>query len=202
MAIITVTEAKNILNITEATYDNQIARLIPYVQDDICEYLDNYFQDRYVARESVSYISFVRSTTGSGDYIFDSDDRWTKNGFLSDIDVVVEGGYSNVGIHHVVTATTDTLTLDSSGELIGQNPADSSNENLIGNVKVSRVIWPKGLKRYVAQMIWYNIQRQKETGVVSESIDDYSVTYASLSGGGYPENITAGLRPYRRAVVI
>lgn len=202
MAIITVTEVKNLLNITEATYDNQIARLIPYVQDDLVEYLNNYFQDHFVTRESVSYISFVRSTTGSGDYIFDSDDRWTKNGFLSNIDVVVEGGYSNMGIHHVVTASTDTLTLSSSGEVISQDPADSSNENLIGNIRVSRVIWPKGLKRYAAQMIWYNIRRQKETGIQSESIDDYSVTYAPLAGGGYPDNIMTGLKPYRRAVVI
>ena len=116
MAIITLDEVKDILGIDGDSYDNDIDRLIPFVQDDILEYTNNYFQDRYVYRESFSYISFIRGTTGdSGDVIIDDDSKFLQKGFLSDMDIVVEGGAANVGVHHVSSAAAGQLKLDSTG---------------------------------------------------------------------------------------
>ena len=201
MAIITVDEVKDILGIDGDSYDNDIDRLIPYAQADVVTYCNNHFQDKYVYRESASYISFVRGTTGdSGDVIKDDDSKFLEKGFLSDMDVAVEGGYTNVGIHHVKTAAAGQLTLDSTGEVISQDPDDTGDNNWIGEVKISRVKWPTAIKLPVAQMIHYLIEHPRPSDIKSESIDDYSVTY--VGSHAYPERVAQGLKPFRRAVVI
>jgi len=201
MAIITLDEVKDILQIDGDSYDNDIDRLIPYVQEDICDYCNNWFKDPYVYRESVSYISFIRGTTGdSGDVIIDDDSKFLQKGFLSDMDVVVEGGGANVGIHHVTSAVAGQLKLDSTGELISQDPDDTGDNNWIGEIKISRIKWPKAIKLAAAQMVHYLIEHPSPTNVLNERIDDYSVTYAGHNT--YPQRILDGLKKYRRAVVI
>ena len=175
MAIITLDEVKDILSIDGDSYDNDIDRLIPYVQDDVCEYCNNYFQDKYVYRDSPSYISFVRGTTG-------------------------DSGYSNAGIHHVTSAAAGQLKLDSTGELISQDPDDTQDNNWIGDIKISRVKWPRAIKLPVAQMIHYLIEHPRPSDIKSETIDDYSVTY--VGSHTYPDRVVQGLRKYRRAIVI
>ena len=201
MAIITLDEVKDILQIDGDSYDNDIERLIPYVQEDVCDYCNNWFKDKYVYRESVSYISFVRGTTGdSGDVIIDDDSKFLQKGFLSDMDIVVEGGGANVGIHHVASAAAGQLKLDSTGEIISQDPDDTDDNNWIGNIKISRIKWPKAIKLAVAQMVLYLIEHPRPSDVKSETIDDYSVTY--IGSHTYPQRVADGLRKYRRAVVI
>lgn len=204
MALLTKDEVKHLLNLTDSTYDVQIDTLIPYVQEDLCTYLDTYFQDGYIYRESGSAIVIARgstSTVSAADTITDSDSLFIQKGFASGMDIAIEGGYTNVGIHHVKTAAAGTLTLSSTGVLISQNPNSTLDNNYIGTLKISYVNWPKALKRYAAQMVWFNISRQKATGVQSERIDDYSVTYAPLANGGYPPEVLAGLKKWRRAAL-
>jgi hypothetical protein len=205
MALITRDEVKYLLNLTDTTYDTRIDTLIPYVQDDVCQYLNTFFQDGYVHRESGSALVITRATTTTGtaapDTITDNDSLFLQKGFLSNMDVAVEGGYSNVGVHHVVTAAAGTLTLSSTGAVITQNPNSTSDNNYIGSIIVSRVNWPRALKRYAAQMIWHNIQKNKPSGAQSESIDDYSITYAPLENGGYPEEVLSGLRKWRKVAM-
>ena len=201
MAIITLDEVKDILNIDGSSYDGDIDRLIPFVQDDVVEYCNNYFQDGYVYREAVTYISFVRGTTGdSGDVIKDDDSKFLEKGFLSGMDITVEGGGANVGVHHVKTAAAGQLTLDSTGELISQDPDDTQDNNWIGEIKISRIKWPRAIKLPVAQMVNYLIEHPQPSDIKSESIDDYSVTY--IGSNTYPQRVADGLRKYRRAVVI
>ncbi len=202
MALMTRDEVKYLLNLTDTTYDTRIETLIPYVQDDLCRYCNSYFQDGYVYRESGSALVIARGSTTTGaadpDEITDSDSLFAAKGFRSGMDVAIEGGYSNVGVHHVVTAAAGTLTLSSTGEVESQNPNSTADNNYIGTLRVSKVNWPLALKRYAAQMIWHNIQRNKPTGALSETIDDYSITYAPLDTGGYPPEVTAGLAKFRK----
>ena len=201
MSIITVDEVKDILRIDGDSYDNDINRLIPYVQEDVCVYCNNYFQDKYVYRESAGYISFVRGTTGdSGDVIIDDDSKFLQKGFLSGMDITVEGGGANVGIHHVKTAAAGQLTLESTGEVISQDIDDTGDNNWIGEIKISRIKWPTAIKLPVAQMIHYLIEHPQPSDVKSETIDDYSVTYVGHTA--YPDRVVHGLKPFRRAVVI
>ncbi len=203
MALITKDEVKYLLNLTDTTYDTRIETLIPYVQDDIVTYLNTLFQDGYIYRESGSAIVITRGSTTTGtadpDEITDSDSYFLQKGFRSNMDIALEGGYSNVGVHHVVTAAAGTLTLSSTGAVESQNPNSTSENNYIGTLRVSKVNWPKALKRYAAQMIWHNIQRNKPSGALSETIDDYSITYAPLENGGYPPEVLAGLKKYKKA---
>ena len=201
MSIITVDEVKDILGIDGDSYDNDIQRLIPQVQEDVVDYCNNHFQDEYVYRESISYISFIRGTTGSsGDVIIDDDSKFIAKGFADDMDITVEGGYSNVGIHHVTSAAAGQLKLDSTGELISQDPDDTADNNWIGTIRISRVHWPKVIKLPVAQMIEYLIENPSPNQILSERIDDYQVTYAGQAA--FPKRILDGLRKYQHAVLI
>ena len=51
-------------------------------------------------------------------------------------------------------------------------------------------------------MVWYHAQEPSASDVISEKIDDYSVTYVGGgaqggSRGAYPASILAGLNKYR-----
>jgi hypothetical protein len=168
------------------------------VQADICEYCNTFFQDGFVWRDTD--LTITRGTTGSAaDKITDDDGYFVKKGFLAGMDVAIEGGYSNVGVHTIATVDASTMTLTSTAELITQDP-DATDRNTIGAIKVSRVKWPKDVKVQAAQMVWWLIKRAQDGDVQSESIDDYSVTYAGSHA--YPTRVVKGLEKHKRPVYI
>jgi len=197
-----IKDVKRILQITDSTYDLEIETLLPIVQDDICEYLNNYFSDPIVYRDGDKALEFVRGTTGttdvSADYITDTDANFKTSGFTTDrqYDILVDGGgFGNSGIHHVRSLSTagGTMTLDSTGAL---NDVDMDDmDNATGRCRISLIVWPKSLKMYVAQMVWWMIKQAKSLDIKSERIDDYSVTY--VNGHAYPERVIKGLQKYR-----
>jgi len=199
MSVISVNEVKEYLNLTDNTYDERINNLIPVVQDDLCTYLNTYFQDKYVQRKSGSAIVINRDSD-TNDYITDSDSYFDDKGFLANMDIAIEGGYSNVGIHTIKTAAAGQLTLKSKGAVITQDPNSTLENNYIGTIKISRINWPEGIKLTVAKMIWHLLDRPKETGVMSERIDDYSVTYAGANQ--YPERLIRALDKYRQVRMV
>jgi hypothetical protein len=200
-------EVKDILGLTGTSYDEQIEIFMPLVQEDLCEYLNNYFDDPFIYRDATGGITFARGTTGTTestnyDYIEDTYEYFSTCGFTTDreFDILVQGGGGNAGIHHVVSMSTagGKFTLDSTGELVDLDMDNSYNP--VGRVKISLVNWPKSLKIAAARMIWYLIKRVKETDVKSESIDDYSVTY--VGGHAYPESIVRGLSKWRKVILV
>lgn len=208
MAVMKATEVNDILNLTASTSRNDdFTRLIKYVQDDICEYLNNWFEDPIIWREGGSAIEFVRGNTDTAttqaDYITDTEAKLSSVGFSTgyEYDIMVRGGgRANAGIHHVVSLSTagGTFTLDSTGTLGDVDLSDM--QNYAGGCKISLVGWPNALKPYVAQMVWHRYNRPKPSGVISESIDDYSVTYAGSNA--YPTETVDGLAKWRRAVMV
>lgn len=202
MALMTTAEVKTILGITSSTYDTQIAYFIPLVEDDLLEYLNNNFPDGYVYKESASELAFVRGDSDTTDYISDTAAEFLVKGFLSGMDIVVEGGGANVGHYHVDSASTGKLKLTEYGILIDQDQDDTSDDNCIGNIVISRVKWPPALKLPAAQMTWHLINDAKASNVQSESLDDYSVTYKALAVAGsnaYPVEILDRLDKWRRS---
>ncbi len=197
----TTAEVKSILGITASTYDTQIAFFLPLVEDDLIAYLNNTFSDGYVYRESGSALTFVRGDSDTADYITDTEAEFVEKGFLSGMDIIVQGGGANVGLHTVSSASTDKLLLSEYGILINQNQGDTKDDNHIGNVLISRVKWQNALKMPAAQMIWYLIDDAKASNVQSEKLDDYSVTYKSIAMAGsnaYPTEILDRLDKWRR----
>lgn len=59
---------------------------------------------------------------------------------------------------------------------------------------------PAGLKIYAARMIGYNLNNMDKSGIQSESISRYSVTFSINSNvtSGYPADIISGLNKYRK----
>ena len=194
----TTAEVKSVLGITASTYDTQIAFFLPIVEEDLISYLNNTFSDGYVYKESASGLAFVRGDSDTADHITDTEAEFIEKGFLSGMDIIVQGGGANVGLHSVSSASTGRLLLSEYGILIDQDQDDTSDDNYIGTVLISRVKWPKALKLPAAKMVWSLIDNAKVSDVKSEKLDDYSITY--IGGNAYPSVITEMLQKWRRPV--
>ena len=70
----------------------------------------------------------------------------------------------------------------------------------MGKIKISRINWPNNLKPYLAQLIWFRMNRSRPDNILSERLDDYSVTY--INGNAYPTEVLNGLRKFRKAVLV
>lgn len=205
MALMTTAEVKSILGITASTYDSQIATFIPFVEDDLLAYLNNTFPDGYVFRQSGSDLSFVRGDSDTTDFIGDTGAEFIEKGFLDgmDIHVKTQHGSANDGLYNISSATTGKLKLTEFGILIDQDQNDTKDDHAIGSILVSRVNWPNAIKLPAAKMVWSLIDNAKVSNVQSEKLDDYSVTYGSLTFAGsnaYPKTIIDMLNKWRRPV--
>jgi len=201
MALMTTEEVKSILGLTDSTYDTQIAYFIPFVENDLVDYLNNCFPDGYVYRESGSDLEFVRGDSDTKDYISDTAAEFLVKGFADGMDITVNNSGANDGLFHIDSASTGKLSLIEYGVLIDQDLDDTADNNYTGTVLISRVKWPKAIKLPAAKMVWYLIDEAKVSNVQSERLDDYSVTYGSLIYAGsnaYPKTIIDMLDKYRR----
>ena len=206
MAVIKTTEIEDIIGLAHSTKrDDRIKTLLPMVQEDVCEYLNNYFEDPIIYYDGDGAIEFVRGDTGVGvvaDYITDTQAKLSSMGFSTDYeyDIMVRGGGPNAGIRHVVSLTSagGKFTLDSTGALYNVDMDDMTN--YAGGCRISLITWPKAIKPYVAQMIMHRIERPKPSGAISERIDDYAITY--VGGYSYPAETIEGLKKWRNAVLI
>jgi hypothetical protein len=198
MALMTTAEVKNVLGITSSTYDTQIAFFLPLVEDDLIDYLNNTFSDGYVYRESGSAFEFVRGDSDTADYIGDTEAEFVEKGFLSGMDIIVQGGGANVGLHTISSASTGRLLLSETGVLIAQDQDDTKDDNSIGSILITRVKWPNALKLPAAKMVWSLIDEAKVNDAKSEKLDDYSITY--VGSNAYPTKIIHMLDKWRRPV--
>ena len=192
--LMTTAEVKSILRITDTTHDTDIEFFLPYVAKDIIENCNNGFQDGYIYRKSSSALEFVRGDSDTYDSITDTEAEFVKHGFRDGMDIVVEGGYSNVGLYSIDSASTGKLLLDEYEVLENQDQDDTAH--VIGTIKISRVKWPDALKLPAAKMVWYLIKQAKVDDVKSESLDDYSITY--VGSHAYPTRIADMLNKWRR----
>jgi hypothetical protein len=199
MAIVTTAQVKTILGIGSTSYDTKIAAMIPYVQSDVCDYCGTYFQDGYIWRSSGTELKITRGTTGvAADKLTDASGELTNVGFLAGDDVAIEGGHSNVGVHTVATIHASTMTFTSTAVMRTQDPG-STGSNYMGALTVSRVRWPKGIQLAAAKMVWHLIDKPTPSGIQSESIDDYSVSYAGSHA--YPAEVVSQLKAFKVAFV-
>jgi hypothetical protein len=190
MPITTRTEMKTLLDISDATYDDLIDAYIPIVQLDILEYCGgDKFKDTNKQREDIT-IAFVEGGVAA-DTITDSDSEFVSGAeFEDDMDILIEGSLSNDGAYTIDTVAAGTLTLTTDDDLIDEDAGEE--------VTITRLKWPKGILKYVAQMIWHSCVNIKSSSVKSERIGDYSVTYNNaLTSLGWPPEVTNGLNKWR-----
>lgn len=198
--IVSVDECKVLLGITDNTYDESFRILIPYVQRDVADYCNNAFADTVIYKYSHGGIAFARGTTTTGttdpDTITDDEDEFTTAGFRAGMDIVVLGG-SNEGYHQLAVVSTDTLTLTSTGEVEDQD--GSTNYRDPGPILIARANWPKPVRSAAAQMVWHLTKHARRDDIKSESIDDYSVTFAGEHE--YPKHVMQRLDKYRNVIM-
>lgn len=182
--IANLTTVKRFLQITSTTNDLLILDLMPVVQRQIIDYCNNRFLDKNVYLVS-SGISFTNPIT-----ITDSESGFVDAHFYGGMDILVSGSYNNNGFYEVDSVAAGTLTLDSRESLV------TEDEDVA--VTIYKVDFPKSLQMTFAKMINYNLQKNAITGVQSQRLADYSVTYANVGGADYPESIVSGLKPFKR----
>ena len=196
MALMTLAEVKTFLRITDATLDTLITTYIPLIEEDITDYLQNWFADKAIFVKASGGLAFNRGNTASGtsaaDNIVDDNDNFTSAGFTDLMDIVIAGG-SNYGIYKISSVTTAVMKTQSTGIFVDQDQ-DTAKEP-VGAILISRINWPSALKPIAAKMIWYQIDTAKQSGAKSERIDDYSVVFAGARA--YPEQLLNQLNKWR-----
>lgn len=202
MPVILSTEIDDIIG---STTPSGSTKMIRYVQADVCEYLNNYFEDPVIYRDGDGAIEFVRGDTGvavSADYITDTQAKFSSVGFSTKnaYDIFVRGGSQNAGIHHVVSQTSEgnKMTLDTTGVLYDHDM--DGMQHYAGGCKISLINWPEAIKPYIAQMVWHRLKNSTPSDIKSERIDDYSVTY--VGGHSYPTETIEGLSKWRNVVMV
>lgn len=199
MSLMTTAEVKAFLRETSSTYDTLIATYIPIIEQDMCTYLNNWFQDPVVYIKTSAGLAFTKGTTGSTgdsrDKIVDDNQKFSTAGLSSGMDVAISGG-SNYGIRTISSGQTSaTLYMTGAAEFIDQD--QDASYNTVGGVKIARVIWPDALKPIAAKMIWSQISDNKPGNAAQERIDDYSITY--VNGHAYPERVMRQLDKWKQA---
>ncbi len=194
MRIVELEVIKEILGLTDTTYDNHINRLLPFVQEDIIEYLNNEFRD-----DNTSYSASMILVNADPPTITDTENnQFVLEGFEEGMDIALEGTARNKGIYTIASVAAGTITLAVTDELLDETATDEFGGNTI---KLTRIRWPKGLKLYVAQIIWENISRARNKDIKSKSLGPSSVTYMPIGSGGYSEGIIKGLGKYKLAIM-
>ena len=181
--VITQTQVKAYLSISDTTYDTQIDLYIPDVTDDLT-------RNNGICNQSFLYTGTADTAgTVTLSNVSLSSAQWA---------CLYEGScvYIN-GEDGVISSfdwTAETITLETA-----LTETETDQELLIRN-------FPKGSKAIVSQMILSKIDGGTVAGVVkditSESIGPVSVSYADTANGvydnfGYPSNLTKALRTIR-----
>jgi len=179
--ILSLTDLKLLLGITDSSKDSLLSLQIDLVEDLVFNFLKNYFESDYISYES-NTISF--STV----YISDSNSKFIEKGFVNGIYRIQNSIYNNRFVT-VSTVASDRLTITDA----------LTTETASNYIKLSMCNVPKDIKLCISNMIGFNLANK--FGVKSESFSRYSVSYGSENGqyiSGFPNSITQVLLKYRR----
>ena len=167
MPIATLTEVKTLLRIGDSSLDTYIAAVIPWMQDYISDWCNNYFE--YKTDEIYIESSKISFENADPDTITDEDETLVEAGFVDGMDIRIAGSLYNDKTVLVDTVVAAKFTLDSNEELIAED------EDLA--ILITWVKFPKGLKVPFAKTINYLIQQSTTPKAVSERVGNESYTF-------------------------
>ena len=205
MAITTLANVKTLLNITEPSKDAWITALIPQIEGDYVKIRGKPFDTATLLNITTTGLpadeemeievgnsAAVGGTASGLEY-----DIRLRSGDAADMIAyrIVVGmkpsGYFNFNLGTNTTASADiyiTERFPSWQEFISAlDITVTASTSLTATATKMQTVYPSGSELTAVQMIQH--QMSKPAGVQSESLGDYSVTYAKLKGG-YPESIT------------
>jgi hypothetical protein len=185
MSLITLSEAKTLLQISGNDKDALITMLIPAVRDFLVDYTHNRFlTERHLYSSTLTFNALAPAT------ITDSQSQFAASYLTNAADIHVGGSLYNDGFYAVSSVTAGTITL-AAGETL---KSESSGSVVTTSPLITKVEFPKSLKMIVAQMLAFTLEKHTGRGIQSESIGGYSVSYAV----DYPKSIMQALEPYRQ----
>lgn len=195
--IATLAEIKTLLGISGTTYDTQIKLNIPIAEEAICGHCNNEFLDTknsyrlgYILAVYAykSTLSFVASTNS----INDSASGLAGLNFKAGDSVRVYNSIHNDQIFSIKTVAAGSIVFE---DIDTVKDESATNESIL----MARLAWPKSFKGILSKMIKYCIDNKINTGVKSESFDDYSYTNFDSSeySNGFPKTIMNSLNNYR-----
>ena len=182
--IVTRSEVKAILNITDTSKDAQIDLFIPFVQQDIIDKCNDNFLNKNVLVSSDEF-SFINSTNDIdlNDISIDLTELF-KNG----MDIFIDGSFYNDFHFEIAIVAAQKLELN---DLITVIDEDAGS-----GITITYAVFPKPLKVTASLMINYRI-KNIDSDVKSEKIGKYGITYKDNKAVDYPEMILSGLTQYR-----
>jgi hypothetical protein len=199
VAITTLNEVKSILNITTTDNDDWITTLIPQVEDDYLNIRGKPFElGTRVQFETLGLSSDedMGLTIGEDDYVIELKDNDTAHMIAYRVyqqmkpSVLYKLSLVNASSSSADVLFTEKYPKYQEDYSVMDLSVDAS-ANFDTTITKMETFYPTGAEQTAAQMISY--QMDKPGGVQSESLGDYSVTYAETGGGGYPRNIMSGI---------
>jgi len=181
MALVKRSDVKTLLGIASATttYDDLIELMIEFMGEWLPTYLNNKFTNTnlYI---SVNTISFVANA------ISDSDSGIVTAGFAQDMDIYIQGSKHNNGFYVLSSVAAGVMKVKDHTFV---------TETAEFTPVIYQVQYPKGLNIVTANLIKHQMTQGQNTGVASESIGDYSVSYDM---SGIPMSLLQQLSPYKK----
>ena len=211
MAITPLCNVRTLLNITDTANDAWITALIPQVESDYVKIRGKPFDKAtklnittagLVADEEIE-IEVGNSAAVGGTASGMEYDIRLRDGDTADMIAyrIVAGmkpsGYFNFTLGTNTTASADIYITERFPAwqewLSALDITVTASAAITATASKMQTLYPDGSELTAVQMIQH--QLSKPAGVQSESLGDYSVTYAKLKGG-YPESITGQIDRY------
>ena len=193
MPMATLTEVKTLLRIGDNSLDAYINSVIPWMQDYITNWCNNFFEyktdDIYIESSKISF------ENADPDTITDEDATLVEAGFVDGMDIRIVGSLYNDKIVLIDTVVAAKFTLDSNEELTAED------EDLA--VLITWVKFPKGIKVPFAKTINYLIQQSTTPKAKSERVGNESYSFdADRSKGMIPESIMQEFKRWKRPHIL
>jgi hypothetical protein len=179
--MITLTEVKTLLQISNTDWDTFITFNIPLVINTICDHCKNHFldEDIYITSENVTFAntdSSITITELAGEFV------------AGDYIRIYESARNN-GCAKIDTVNSTKIVV---------SEIDIINETVDNSIIIFRANYPKSLKLTAAQMIKFLIANH-DPFIKSEKIDDYSVTFDDEEMvDGFPRSIMSKLNRFKK----
>jgi hypothetical protein len=188
--MITLTEVKTLLQISDTANDTFITFNIPLVVESICEYCKNHFididyidNDTYIRSNNVVFANADSSIT-----ISDFNNEFIAGDYLR-----IYGTKRNNG-HCKVDSINSTKLVVSEIDIIDETISSNTDNSIV----IFRADYPRSLKLPASKLFKYLIDKENPN-VKSEKIDDYSITYKdSKTTNGFPAELMESFNTWKK----
>ena len=203
MAITTLSNVKSILGITSTADDAQITALIPQVEED-------YINIRNKPFDVATKVTYSDASTAGGEIEFSIGSKSELVEFNAGDTVAIIARKTRNQIkptpYYSIDPTSDAVYFTEKHEQVTDSISvldlEAESTSVTATVTKMQTVYPKGAEFTAAKMIQFHMTAGTAAGGLgktSETLGDYSVTFASGQGaniGDYPKDVVGGIKRY------